>query len=56
MVLGTVANTVAFISAVAFLNAILAWFGGLVGYPEVTFEVAIKKCYYFSQFRKNAYA
>lgn len=39
LVLGIVANIVAFVSLISFLNAILSWLGGLVGYSQLTFEV-----------------
>ena len=40
LILGIIANIIAFVSAVAFLNAILSWLGGLTGYENVTFEVS----------------
>ena len=43
LVLGIVANIVAFVSLIEFLNAILTWFGSLVGYTDLTFEVKHKK-------------
>lgn len=43
LVLGIVANIVAFVSLIAFLNGILSWLGALVGYSELTFEVKEKK-------------
>lgn len=39
IVLGIVANIVAFVSFIAFFNAILSWFGGLVGYETLSLEV-----------------
>ena len=42
LVLNIAANLVAFISLLALVNALLSYFGGLVGYPELTFEVS--KC------------
>lgn len=39
LLLGIIANIIAFVSAVAFLNSILSWLGMLVGYEEITFEV-----------------
>lgn len=39
IVLGIIANIVAFVSFVAFLNAMLFWFGGLVGYEALSLEV-----------------
>ena len=35
-------NYIAFMSLLAWLNATLAWLGGRVGYPELSFEVRIK--------------
>jgi len=39
IVLGIIANIVAFISFIAFTNAMLSWFGGLVGYEALSLEV-----------------
>ncbi|XP_063969855.1 solute carrier family 28 member 3-like isoform X1 [Lytechinus pictus] len=39
LVLNIAANLVAFISLLALVNALLSYFGGLVGYPQLTFEV-----------------
>ncbi|XP_030844431.1 solute carrier family 28 member 3 [Strongylocentrotus purpuratus] len=39
LVLNIAANLVAFISLLALVNALLSYFGGLVGYPELTFEL-----------------
>ncbi|XP_034951722.1 solute carrier family 28 member 3-like [Chelonus insularis] len=45
LVLGIVANIVAFVSCVSFLNAVLSWLGGLVGFPELTFEYILSKAF-----------
>ncbi|XP_033231003.1 solute carrier family 28 member 3-like isoform X2 [Belonocnema kinseyi] len=45
IVLGITANIIAFTSFVAFLNALLSWFGGLVGYNELTFEYILSKSF-----------
>nr|CAD7434728.1 unnamed protein product [Timema monikensis] len=37
IVLGIIANVIAFIAFVAFLNGILTWIGDMVGVPDVTF-------------------
>lgn len=37
-----IANIVAFVSFVAFVNAMMSWFGGLVGFDEFSFEVRVK--------------
>lgn len=39
IVLGIIANIVAFVAFIAFVNGILSWFGGLVGYDELSLEV-----------------
>uniref|UniRef100_A0A672I2Y1 Sodium/nucleoside cotransporter n=1 Tax=Salarias fasciatus TaxID=181472 RepID=A0A672I2Y1_SALFA len=39
LVANIAANLVAFIAILAFINQALSWFGGMVGYPEVTFEL-----------------
>lgn len=39
IVLGVIANIVAFVSFIAFLNGMLSWFGGQVGYEELSLEV-----------------
>ncbi|XP_043279568.1 solute carrier family 28 member 3 [Venturia canescens] len=45
LVLGIVANIVAFVSLISFLNAILSWLGGLVGFSELTFELILSKVF-----------
>ncbi|XP_001601110.2 solute carrier family 28 member 3 [Nasonia vitripennis] len=45
LVLGIIANIIAFVSAIAFINAILAWMGGLVGFPDLTFELILAKAF-----------
>ncbi|XP_024877586.1 solute carrier family 28 member 3 [Temnothorax curvispinosus] len=44
IVLGIIANIVAFVSFVAFLNGILSWFGGLVGL-ELSLEIILAKVF-----------
>ncbi len=39
LVLNIIANLIAFLAFIAFLNGIISWFGGLLGAPYVTFEV-----------------
>ena len=43
LVLNITAIVVAFIAFVAFLNACVAFFGGLIGFPEATFESRLPK-------------
>lgn len=45
IVLGITANIIAFTSFVAFLNALLSWIGGLVGYSEMTFEFLLSRIF-----------
>uniref|UniRef100_A0A8D8MDB0 Solute carrier family 28 member 3 n=1 Tax=Cacopsylla melanoneura TaxID=428564 RepID=A0A8D8MDB0_9HEMI len=45
MVLGIIANIIAFVSFVAFLNATLGWFGGLVGIDDLTIEFIFGKVF-----------
>ncbi|XP_014236423.1 solute carrier family 28 member 3-like isoform X1 [Trichogramma pretiosum] len=45
LVLGITANLIVFVSAVVFLNSIISWFGYLVGYPEITFELIVSKLF-----------
>ncbi|XP_014208391.1 solute carrier family 28 member 3-like [Copidosoma floridanum] len=45
LILGIIANIVAFVSAVAFLNTILSWLGSLVGYDYITFEWLLSKAF-----------
>jgi len=40
LVLGIIANLIAFVSFVAFVNGLLWWFGMLVGYEGLTLEVS----------------
>jgi nucleoside permease NupC len=37
-----VANIIAFVAFVAFLNAVVAWAGELVGFQGISFEVKLK--------------
>lgn len=39
LVLNIVANLVAFLAFIAFLNGIISWLGSLLGAPYITFEV-----------------
>jgi pyrimidine nucleoside transport protein len=39
LVLGIIANIIAFVSFIAFLNGILSWLGMLVGVEGITLEV-----------------
>ena len=40
LVLGIIANLIAFVSFVAFINGLLSWFGMLLGYEGLTLEVS----------------
>ncbi|XP_061138383.1 sodium/nucleoside cotransporter 1 isoform X1 [Syngnathus typhle] len=39
LVANIVANLIAFLAILAFINEALSWMGGMVGYPEVTFQL-----------------
>lgn len=39
IILGIIANIVAFVAFIAFVNGILSWFGSLVGYEQLNLEV-----------------
>uniref|UniRef100_A0A3Q1HPN9 Sodium/nucleoside cotransporter n=1 Tax=Anabas testudineus TaxID=64144 RepID=A0A3Q1HPN9_ANATE len=39
LVANIAANLIAFLAILAFINQALSWFGGMVGYPEVTFQL-----------------
>lgn len=39
LILGIIANIVAFVSFMALVNSLLSWIGSLVGYEELTLEV-----------------
>uniref|UniRef100_A0A3Q1G5F8 Sodium/nucleoside cotransporter n=1 Tax=Acanthochromis polyacanthus TaxID=80966 RepID=A0A3Q1G5F8_9TELE len=39
LVANIVANLISFLAILAFINSALSWFGGMVGYPEVTFQL-----------------
>lgn len=43
LVANIAANLIAFLAILAFINATLGWMGGMVGYPNVTFEVCITR-------------
>ncbi|XP_029680665.1 solute carrier family 28 member 3 isoform X1 [Formica exsecta] len=45
IVLGIIANIVAFVSFIAFLNGMLSWFGGQVGYEELSLEIILAKVF-----------
>ncbi|XP_018303103.1 solute carrier family 28 member 3 isoform X2 [Mycetomoellerius zeteki] len=45
IVLGIIANIVAFVSFIAFLNGILSWFGSLVGYEQLSLEMILAKVF-----------
>ena len=56
LVLGIIANLIAFVSFVAFINGMLWWFGMLVGYEGLTLEVsytAVRKGINSSLFLRN---
>ena len=40
LVANIIANLISFLAFVAFLNGIVSWFCGLLGFPYVTFEVS----------------
>ena len=40
LVLGIIANLIAFVSFVAFINGVLSWLGMLVGFEGLTLEVS----------------
>lgn len=42
LVANIAANLIGFLAILAFINAALSWLGGMVGYPEITFEVMYK--------------
>jgi pyrimidine nucleoside transport protein len=42
LVLGIIANLIAFVSFVAFFNGVLSWLGVLVGVENLTLEVSYK--------------
>lgn len=50
--LGIIANIIAFVSTVAFLNGILEWSGEMLGYKEITFEVRFFRFYDWSAIEK----
>uniref|UniRef100_A0AAQ4RA28 Sodium/nucleoside cotransporter n=1 Tax=Gasterosteus aculeatus aculeatus TaxID=481459 RepID=A0AAQ4RA28_GASAC len=39
LVANIAANLIAFLAILEFINASLSWFGGMVGYPSITFQV-----------------
>lgn len=45
MVWNILANILAFVSFIAMLNAIIGWFGVLVGLEDMSFEVRETICY-----------
>ncbi|XP_070514228.1 uncharacterized transporter YutK isoform X2 [Cardiocondyla obscurior] len=45
IVLGIIANIVAFVSFIAFVNGMLSWFGGLVGYEQLSLEIILAKIF-----------
>ncbi|KAI4492326.1 hypothetical protein M0802_009836 [Mischocyttarus mexicanus] len=45
VILGIIANMIAFISTVAFINGFLFWMGGLLGFDNWTFEFFLSKIF-----------
>ncbi|XP_012270178.1 solute carrier family 28 member 3 [Orussus abietinus] len=45
IVLGIIANIIAFVSVIAFMNSILSWLGVLVGVDGLTFEFILSKVF-----------
>ena len=45
LIFGIIANIVAFVSFVAFLNGAFHWFGVLVGFDDLSFEVLFSKLF-----------
>lgn len=45
MILGIIANLVAFVSFMAFLNGAVNWFGYLIGHDYLSFEWLFAKCF-----------
>ena len=45
LVLGIIANIVAFVSFIALVNSLLSWLGLLVGFEELTFEWILSKVF-----------
>ncbi|XP_044004713.1 solute carrier family 28 member 3 isoform X1 [Aphidius gifuensis] len=45
LVLGIIANIIAFVSLISFLNGILGWLGGLVGFTDLTLELILSKVF-----------
>lgn len=43
LVANIAANLIAFLAILAFINQALSWLGGMVGYPEITFQVMSEK-------------
>jgi pyrimidine nucleoside transport protein len=39
MVAHVIANLIAFLAFIAFLNGVISWYGNLLGAPYITFEV-----------------
>lgn len=39
LVANIAANLIAFLAILGFINSALKWLGGMVGYPDVTFQV-----------------
>ncbi|XP_020284175.1 solute carrier family 28 member 3-like [Pseudomyrmex gracilis] len=45
IILGIIANIVAFVSFIAFVNAVFSWCGGLVGYEALSLEIILAKIF-----------
>ncbi|XP_012171534.1 solute carrier family 28 member 3 isoform X1 [Bombus terrestris] len=45
LILGIIANIVAFVSFMALVNSLLSWIGSLVGYEELTLELILSKVF-----------
>jgi pyrimidine nucleoside transport protein len=45
LVLGIIANLIAFVSFIAFINGLLSYFGGLVGFDDISLELIFGKIF-----------
>jgi pyrimidine nucleoside transport protein len=50
LVANIAANLIAFLAALAFVNAVLSWFGSFVCHPELSFQVICVHTLYYRHF------
>ncbi len=53
LVANIIANLIAFLAFIAFLNGVISWYGNLLGAPYITFEVFFVEKIYCENLTRN---